>query len=53
MRRGTLIAIVALFVLLIAAAIYQAILGRGPNRYPGPGAGSSPVPAATASSPPP
>jgi hypothetical protein len=37
MRRGTLITIIALFALLIVAAIYQASAANGPRRYPGPG----------------
>ena len=38
MRRGTLITIVALFVLLLVAAISQIRAGTGTNhRYPGPG----------------
>jgi hypothetical protein len=48
-RRPTLITIIVLFALLIAAAIYQGMMARGPHRYPGPG--FSPTPTATAASP--
>jgi len=44
-RRPTLITIIVLFALLIAAAIYQGVMARGPRRYPGPG--FSPTPTAT------
>ena len=37
MRRGTLITIVALFVLLLVAAAYQGLSAKGPRRFPGPG----------------
>jgi hypothetical protein len=37
MRRGTLITILALFVLLAIAAAYQSLSAKGPRRYPGPG----------------
>jgi len=46
-RRPTLITIVVLFALLIAAAIYQGLAARGPRRYPGPG--FSPTPTAVVS----
>ena len=49
MRRPTLITIIVLFALLIAAAIYQGMMARGPHRYPGPG--FSPTPTATVASP--
>ena len=42
-----MIAIIALFVLLLVAAISQIRAGQGPQRYPGPGFTSTP--AATAS----
>jgi len=48
-RRPTLITIIVLFALLIAAAIYQGMMARGPRRYPGPG--FSPTPTATIVSP--
>jgi len=50
-RRPTLITIIVLLALLIAAAIYQGVVSRGPRRYPGPG--FSPTPTASAVSPPP
>jgi hypothetical protein len=50
-RRGTLITIVLLFVLLIAAAVYQTIIANGPRRYPGPGFTSTPTASVTPSSP--
>jgi hypothetical protein len=42
-RRGTLITIIALAVLLIVAAVFQLLAGRGPRRYPGPGFTSTPT----------
>ena len=47
MRRPTLITIIVLFALLIGAAVYQGVVGRGPRRYPGPG--STPTPTVVAS----
>ena len=49
MRRGTLIAIIALFVLLLAAAVYQVGAAQGPRRYPGPGFTATPPASATVS----
>jgi len=43
MRRPTLIAIIVLFALLIAAAISQGVVGRGPRTYPGPGSSATPT----------
>jgi hypothetical protein len=37
MRRFTLIAIVALLILLAIAAYFQVRAARGPRRFPGPG----------------
>jgi hypothetical protein len=48
-RRGTLIAIVVLFVLLIVAAVYQVRAAQGPRRYPGPGFTATPPASATVS----
>jgi len=50
-RRGTLITIVLLFVLLIVAAVYQGIIASGPRRYPGPGFTSTPPAWVTPSTP--
>jgi hypothetical protein len=50
-RRGTLITIVLLFVLLIAAAVYQGIIGSGQRRYPGPGFTPTPTASVTPSTP--
>jgi hypothetical protein len=43
-RRGTLITIIALFVLLVVASIYQGLAAQGPRRYPGPGFTATPSP---------
>ena len=51
MRRGTLITIVLLFVVLIAAAIYQGIIANGPRRFPGPGFTSTAPASITPSTP--
>jgi len=41
-RRGTLVLIVALFVLLVIAAVYQIRAAQGPRHYPGPGVSFTP-----------
>jgi hypothetical protein len=51
MRRGTLITIVLLFVVLIVAAVYQGIVANGPRRYPGPGFTTTPTASVTPSTP--
>ncbi len=51
MRRGTLITIVLLFVLLIVAAVYQGVVANGPRRYPGPGFTTTPPASVTPSAP--
>ena len=43
MRRGTLITVIALFVLLIVATVYQVMAAKGPRRYPGPGFTATPT----------
>lgn len=48
MRRGTLITIIALFALLLVAAISQIRAGQGTQRYPGPGFTSTPTATASA-----
>jgi hypothetical protein len=50
-RRGTLIAIVLLFLLLIGAAIYQGVIANGPRRFPGPGFTPTPAASVTPSRP--
>jgi hypothetical protein len=50
-RRGTLITIVLLFVLLIVAAVYQGIVANGPRHYPGPGSTTTPAASVTPSAP--
>jgi hypothetical protein len=50
-RRGTLITIVLLFVLLIVAAVYQGIIANGPRRFPGPGFTTTPTASITPSTP--
>ena len=50
MRRGTLITIALLFVLLIVAAVYQGVIANGPRRYPGPGF-TTPTPSVSPSTP--
>jgi hypothetical protein len=42
-RRPTLITIIVLFALLLAAAIYQGMIANGPRRYPGPGFSPTPT----------
>jgi hypothetical protein len=51
MRRGTLIAIIALFVLLTVAAVYQVLAANGPRRYPGPGFTTTPATSISPSAP--
>lgn len=51
MRRGTLITIVLLFLLLIVAAIYQGVIANGPRRFPGPGFTPTPTASVTPSAP--
>jgi hypothetical protein len=46
MRRGTLILLIALFLLLVGTATFQILVSRDARR-PGPGSTSSPSPAST------
>ena len=49
MRRGTLLLIIALFLLLGVAAYFQIRAGMSPRRYPGPGITSPNPPTAPGS----
>ena len=50
MRRFTLITLLVLFTLLSIATFYQCQAGKGPRRFPGPGAPFTPTPTPTLSS---
>jgi len=50
MRRGTLIAIIVLFVLLVVATVYQIRAAQGPHRYRGPVPGT-PFPTSVTATP--
>jgi len=50
MRRWTAVTLVVLFALLVVAAVYQLLAGRGDQRFPGPVPGT-PLPSFTSPSP--